>query len=58
MVKGFGFFVDRVDDFHPYECDGPGLCPQCPRPRTDLKPEYVALKLARLAHKETPGGDA
>lgn len=54
MAEGLTLFVDRVDNFHPYECDGPGLCPRCPTPRTDLTPAYVALKLARLALNPTP----
>lgn len=56
--KEFGFFVCQIDTLHPYECDGPGLCPACPRPRTDLTPEYVAMKLQLRKQGDEHGGSA
>jgi hypothetical protein len=37
-------FIDTSDDFHPYECNGPGHCIHCDRARTgDHTPETCAL---------------
>lgn len=37
-------FIDTAENFHPYECNGPGKCRHCDRSKTDEHdPEICAL---------------